>query len=268
MEMKKDFFLLIKEASLFILVTVLGILASFIQVVTAGTVWAMVAVALVIAAFVAGVFLFGRLVRKNPRGIIFYSALVKSGLVDIEDRNQTNLPLPPNEFYPLAQNEIVITGVTCFRTIDQHHEVLHKALSNGKRVYILMFHPENPRLDEINEINQKDVKEELKSSINLIKSKGLYASERLHIRFVKNSPPYSCIMIDGDVASATDPPNDKDGQIRVQPYTMFFTTENGVILQFKNRVKKADEEKTVFDYFAQDLRKQWHKATEDTELFK
>jgi hypothetical protein len=71
-------------------------------------------------------------------------------------------------------------------------------------------------------------------------------------------------MIDGDVAPTGVQPNDQEGQIRVQPYTLFSTGHEGVVFQFKKKLHVPG----AFDYFAEDLRNQWSKhAKEDPKLF-
>ena len=75
---------------------------------------------------------------------------------------------------------------------------------------------------------------------------------------MQRMPPFQAVMIDGDISAPEgSTPQDLDGLIRVQPLSQYGTGHRGVVLQFRKTIPNIDTPAGGFDYFAQDLRKQW-----------
>lgn len=190
---------------------------------------------------------------KNKRGVSLLDAINSIGLVDIENRNEAEHNLPLGQIYEEAKQEIVITGITAHTTFIQHIEFLHGALKAGKRIYVLIIHPESPDIDDLSNRDSIDIRAHINMVIDIAERERLIEYEGFQLRFMKKPPPFTAVMIDGDVAYTGKKPNDQRGQIRVQPGTAYNPQHKGVILQFK----KITGSLGGFDYFAADIRKQW-----------
>ncbi len=198
-----------------------------------------------------------RALATNPRKVSLLEAIESVGLVDIENRNDRGLALPPEQFYDMAKHEIVITGVSTYRTFDQDIDLLHRILKAGKRLCILILHPdaEDVKLLSRPEFEDRDIRFEVVYVVSIAKRLSQQYPD-FHIRFMEKLPPFTGVMIDGDIEPAGEP-LDQEGQIRVQPRAAYKSQHQGMIVQLKKLVGVYTG---PFDYFAQDMREQWRHA--------
>lgn len=202
---------------------------------------------------------------KNKRNVTLLEAIEVTGLVDIESRNDRDHPLPPEEFFRAANDEIVITGLSLFRTFDQNLDIIREALDAGKDVYVLMMHPDSPYVPMLSGRENLSMQNTINETINIIRKNQLDKHAGFRIRFMQNPPPFTAVLIDGNILQTGKKARDEYGQIRVQPITLHQTQNTGIILQFR---RISTSVKGGFDYFAEDLRKQWQKdGKEAPELF-
>jgi transcriptional regulator with XRE-family HTH domain len=192
--------------------------------------------------------------KKYSRGMTLLEAAENAGLEHIENRDNFQYVLPPEQFYEMAKCEIVITGVSAYRTFDQDIDLLHKMLKVGKRLRLLLLNPDSPDVEELSRREKLDIRASIETVINIIKLEELDQHPSFEIRFMQKLPPFTAVMIDGDVNPRGKVPQDADAQIRVQPATIYGVQHKGVILQFKKRREKPEG---AFDYFAGDVREQW-----------
>lgn len=208
-----------------------------------------------------------RSLAMNPRGISLLEAIEGVGLVDIENRNETQQILPPGQFYEMAQKEIVITGISTYRTFEQNLDSLRAVLDAGKALRILILYPDIKLIEEQEDLTNReriDILNAIKGVLSIIRLEKLDQEPGFEIRFMRRLPPFTAVMIDGDVEPKEKvPPQDTEGQIRVQPGTLHGTQHKGVILQFK---KKREKPEGAFDYFAGDVRAQWRKGASLKEV--
>jgi hypothetical protein len=163
---------------------------------------------------------------KNTRGVTMLNAITTLGLVDIENREHAERHVPHPAIYNFAEREIVITGVTAHTTFKQHLDVIHNALEKRNadgtpacHIYIMILHPYSsdvPRQQQKDKINVID---EIYNTIGIIKDNELNKRPNFHIRFMDHMPPFTAVMIDGDISPTGTIPSDYTGQIRVQPQT-------------------------------------------------
>jgi hypothetical protein len=163
----------------------------------------------------------------------------------------------------MAKHEIVIAGISAHTTIVKHFDELIEALEASKDLCILILRPDYKSFEEMEDWeHMKIVAEirsaEIKSVIQSVKLHGLDQFDNFEIRFVRRIPSFTGIMIDGDINHKGKMPRDSEGQIRVQPTSVHSTQHRGVILQFK---KVPGCPGGAFDFFAEDMRKQWQKGT-------
>jgi len=203
-------------------------------------------------------------IPRTMRGASLLDAAESVGLVDVENRDDETAALPPDKFFSLAQSQVAISGISLLRTFDQKRELIKTCLDNSKAVYVILIHPDSIAVRELRERNKEDVRSEIMQSIDNMKQTGLIAYPGFHVRFTDDIPPFTGVLIDGDIEPIGQNPNDKNGQIRIQTGTKFQTQHKGLVLQLKNssELKKG----ACFEYFASDMRQQWRSAKSDPRL--
>lgn len=184
------------------------------------------------------------------------------GLVAVETRGvHAKKSLPPNEFYESAKHQILITGVSAYRTFDIMRSTLKKALHSGVQLYVMILEPDGEGNEWVSNFDIKNIQLDTIQVLSIIKNEFLGKSG-FHIRFFHRMPPFTSIMIDGDIDPVGDKPNDKDATIRVQPLSAF-DAQSGIIFSFNPTSESFDG----YKYFSNDLRNQWKNAKERPDLF-
>jgi len=191
--------------------------------------------------------------KSYKSGIILLEAIRSARLVDIENREHIIREVPPSKFYELASKQILILAITASNTFNKHIDVVRKLLKDGKHIYVLILDPDCDAARELSDIENKDIPGEIRGTLDIIKREGFIKRYpcSFHIRFLSYRPPYTAIMLDGDVAPDGTDPLDEDAQLRIQPATKYDSQHFGFILQFINK------NQSPFKRFAEDLRKQW-----------
>lgn len=251
---------------LVIAVTTIGLVGSVASI-SAGWGWIGITLTIVLAIIILTLcFLTLRpILQKNDRGVTLLQAVNSVGMVDIENREDRVAPLPPHQFYERAKHEIVITGISAYRTFDQHLGVLHQCLKSGKKVYVMILHPDSKVLAEQSQMEGKDMAVEIREVLRVIKQAELHNHPGFTIRFRESLPPFTGVMIDGDIVPTGECARDENGQIRVQPVSSHRSQHSGIVLQLR---KTQGPPVGTFDFFADDLRSQWVKdAREDKTFF-
>lgn len=218
-------------------------------------------------------FVFRPVMIPNWRGVSLLTGIGQAGLIDIEDRDYEEKPLPPAGYYRRAEHEIALTGITLITTFRLHRELLLERLKANIEIYVLLLDPYSQDVHRINENEDRrdktDIRNEIRDTLSIMNSAGFleyYKMHMFHVKFLQEKPPFIGVMIDGDIARAT--PWTHGAQIRVQPLRMYKSVHKGTILQFKYE-KKGRTSKSKgshlggFDFFAEDLRNQWSKAKEN-----
>lgn len=201
----------------------------------------------------------------SPAGI--ESQIVKGaravGLVATELRGIKSA-LPPEDFLRKAKSEILITGATAYRSFDTGKKVLVDALADSKEVYVVILAPDSSGAERLSTVEGKPISTDIYQVLNVIKNEPAFDSKAFHIRFVDELPPFTAVMLDGDVESTGTKPNDSGGIVRVQPRTALGKQGEGVIVQFVPTGKDFDG----FKNFSRDLREQWKNAKDRPDLLK
>ncbi len=197
-------------------------------------------------------------VEKSFRGISIEEAINSVGLQDIENRKDRGLTvLPPDDFYMLAKTEVAISGVSTYRTFDQGRAVIEDLLKRGVHVKVLILSPQSQEVDKLYKLEQHGIRADINNVIEKVKSLSV-TYPNIQLRFMETLPPFTSVMIDGDLDPSGGKPSDTNGHIRVQPRTAYHTQHEGIILQFGNTERRHSD---GFDYFAEDLREQWKSGT-------
>lgn len=201
------------------------------------------------------------LFAANPRGITLSQALRDIGLVDMENRDDRQHLLPPEEFFAAATREIAITGISAYRTFDQDLDIIHEVLKKDRKIFVLILRPKCADVERFSRRERRDISSDIQGVISVIKREGLHKHPRFRIKFLESLPSFTAVMIDGDIDTPTgELPSNDEGQIRVQPVLVHHTQHSGLVIQLK---KKTRGTLGVFEYFAEDLRKQWRDGKED-----
>lgn len=183
------------------------------------------------------------------------------GLIATENRG-TKTPLPPEEFLRQAKSEILITGATAHRTFDVAKPVLIEALKKGKKIYVIILAPNSKGAKNLSPVESMTIKDRIEQVLEIIDTESAFKTPAFQIRFFEELPPFTAVMIDGDVAQTGTEPDDSAGIVRVQPRTAFGIQSEGVILQFA----QTDNDFDGFKNYSKDLRAQWNRASIKTDL--
>jgi len=197
------------------------------------------------------------------RGFPIMDEINRCGLVDIEERNDTERELPPEKIFELPTREYFILSISAFRTFDKRMKDIIGLLERKIRVNVLLLNPKSEIVPLIRANEGNDIESEIKSTIAMIKSNGLYDKENFKVKFYDYMPPYLAVMVDGEIDPRGGVVEDSQGQIRIQPCYKYSSIHDGLIIHFK----KSKSEKSIFKYFSGDLRIQWKNANPMPEYF-
>lgn len=215
----------------------------------------------VVLWIVVGLGVFIYLFNPEKSGSKLIGGAQESGLVAVQVRGVDN-PIPPQKYIRLAKKELVITGISAYRTFDQYIEVIKETLTAGVDVYVIIMDPDSSATKEISNIEKKNVSVDILQTVDNIKQKKLNQFNNFYIKFSTQVPSYTAVMVDGDINSVGAKSYDEGGKIRVQPRSLHGLQDQGVILQFENNENKGNG----FAYFSADLRKQWLAAIKKPDL--
>ena len=248
-----------RVATLSILVAALGTIGSIASIESGwGKTGIGVSIALSLAILLSVWLTLRPVLQRTHRGTTLLQAVTRAGLFDIENREDESIQsLPPVELYKTAQTEILITGITGYRTFDQHVAVLEGLLHRGKRVRVLLLSADSADAQALTPLEQKDIPAEIEQALDMANKAGLFQLRGFEVRLVAEKLPYTAVMVDGDLCPLGTHPADNDGQLRIQPSTFIKTQHKGLIIQLRNTPAKSG-----FDYFAEDLREIWKGARE------
>lgn len=229
-----------------------------------GAVGIAISIVLTIAVFAVCFLVLRPLLLKNARGVTMLEAITTAGLVDIESREDEQHTLPPVQFYRQARREVVISGISMALTFQLHVAEIRDMLNAGIKVYVLMVHPGSLELNIHESRTQRRIND-IRRVISAIQEEELIRHPGFHVRFRRRMPSFAAIMIDGDLVPTGTSAQDATAHIRVEPAAQYLPLQRGVVIHLKNGV---GERARPFNYFAEDLRSQWHKdGRECPELF-
>lgn len=199
------------------LIAVFGTLESIMN--DLGWLGILISIGLSLLLFFICFFLLQPILVKNARGVTLLESLKRVGLTDIENRNDEQNALPPKEFLESADREIALSGLSAARTFDQNIDDIKSALRKGKQIYILIMHPDCDAIRRKDFLERRSVKTDILQTISIIKQEQFIKKLNFHIRFMKNLPQFTSVMIDGDINPMGDTIQDQKGQIRIQSTT-------------------------------------------------
>jgi hypothetical protein len=190
--------------------------------------------------------------RSTARSISLLESIRLVGLTDVENREDIgDRSLLPTAFYGSAEHEIVIVGISNFRTFDQHMEIIWHLLKEKRiGVHVLFLDPTSQDAIQLSNAEKKPMPDEIALALKVLRDEKLHAHPNFKCYLLPHRLPYTAVMIDGDVLAHDRAANDKRGQIRVQPAAAKQSQHRGIILQFEHVSQVCG-----FSYFAADLRK-------------
>ena len=130
-------------------------------------------------------------------------------------------------------------------------------MREGIKLKVVLLDPGKSIDNLFKKREDKEISPEIEKTLVIAKSLGFFEEKGFEIRFVNYLPPYTGIMIDGDVENTGVRPRDDKGELRVQPGSVYDSQHEGVIIQLYN-TKRSPE--SVFKFFSNDLRKIWRNA--------
>ena len=247
-----------RVATMSVLVTALGTIGSIASIHSGWKDWGLpLSIVLTVAVLWSVWHTLRPVLQRTHRGTTLLHAVTRAGLFDIENREDESIQsLPPIELYRAARSEVLITGITGYRTFDQHIAVLKQLLDKGRKVYVLLLSPTCSDAIALTSVESKNIPAEIEQALDMANRAGLFAMKGFEVRLVDKKLPYTAVMVDGDLSPLGNEPADDDGQLRIQPSTFLKTQHRGLVIQLVNTPQKSG-----FDYFAGDLRAIWMSAS-------
>jgi hypothetical protein len=219
-----------------------------------------------LTAAVLSFFIFKPVLTRNSRGKLLVTSIREVGLSDIEFRcDEDRTGKPHRNFYSQVKKEILITGTTCYRTFYEDMTAILNLLENGKRIYVLMLYPKSPDINKLQDTVPYDIIKEIDQTIIAIARQKLINNPGFKIKFLKELPKYTSIMIDSELEQIGKEPNDRFGIIRFQPLLISDNHTSGLIVQLTSN----NRENMAFGRFAKDLRFLWdRKSIQDLQIIR
>lgn len=190
-----------------------------------------------------------------------YGALPKQalavGLTSVEDRSDPGQAVPPEVIFRKARHEIFISGVSCYRTFDQHRDVVDEVVESGKTLCVLLMDPDSPDVAEMSIRLKKPIAKEIRQVMTIIHNNPRLRDGRVRIRLMSRLPTFTAVMIDGAVSGGGHP-EESTREIRIQHLVTHNVQHKGVILVFG---PSATGNVDGFDLYSSDLREQWNDAS-------
>lgn len=182
-----------------------------------------------------------------------------AGLADIEHRTNTAGALPPDTVYRLARNEVALMGISLYRTMDQHYALVEALLDRNVQVRLLVLDPRSPDIGKVRtDWGHKAVSREIRGVARKIKETRVVERGLFAIRYMSDLPPFTCVMVDGDIEGRGPPAECAGAFLRLQPLTHSVSPHNAPVLQFHKMPGSGG--KAPFDIYSEDLRQIWRKA--------
>jgi hypothetical protein len=178
------------------------------------------------------------------------------GLQSVEDRSDPGRSIPPEVVFRRAKQEVFISGVSCYRTFDQHRAVIDELADKGVALYVLLMDPDSAGVAELSAREKKPIGTEIRQVIEIIRNNGKLNPGCLQLRLMSRMPTFTAVMVDGDVAMR-DLEKTPSSTLRVQPLVGHSVQHQGIILEFG---RHSTGPINGFDFYAEDLRKQWSDA--------
>jgi len=199
----------------------------------------------------------------NRTGISLRRNIELVGLTDVNSRANKETDLPPEEIFTHADREILVFGISAYRTFDQHMELLKSALSANRRVLVLLLDPNVGAVDELSRRDGKRVGEDIRSTIHRINQEHLIENSNFQVKFYDFAPHYTCIATDASI-DGVKPLRKGGARVRVQPMSFYKNANHdGIIFQLDDTRAESDG----FHFFVHDLRKIWDRASAHPEYF-
>ncbi len=192
------------------------------------------------------------------RNISLLDAVKNVGLVDIESRADKEHPLPPTDFYRLAKDELLISGISADRTFDMEVQTLRDTLAMGKRLRVLILRPDCDIVRYLEKREVKPIHTDIEGVIQIVLDEGFITNPNFAMHLTDKLPTFTAVMIDGDVEKpANDKVSSPDVQVRIQPTTIYHSQHDGLVIQLK---KSPEIPFPLVDFVAGELREQWAHA--------
>lgn len=200
----------------------------------------------------------------NDRGTRLLESIRTVGLYDIENRAAGTNQYLPEKFFKKSKTEIFILAITAYTTLHEYADVFEKLVNEkGVRIKIIILYPDKKLIKQLEKHDPKKMVNEIYKTIKVIRVSDLQ-EPGFEIRFMKSIPPYTGVLIDGDVEPISNEPKDSMAELRIQPSSIYENQHAGVIIHLH---KTDPRTRGVFEYFAGDLRSAWERCEQHPELF-
>jgi hypothetical protein len=216
-------------------------------------------VALLVVLFVSPI------LRRNIRGAWLFSAIRRTGLVDVEHRADKRYRLPPDGTEP-----VLVTGILD-QLFPRQRDDLIAFLAGGGELHVLLLHP----VEVSSSLRQGWTRHnddwvrywltncnEAQVALDGILEARLDRMFGFHLRFMVDIPPYLGMLVG---RPGGQPHPDKPSFVRIQPIAVSNFVGRGSVITFE---QIRGETNTPFEYYAADLWAQWEIGSVDENLMR
>lgn len=252
-----------------LIIFLLNVIGSFVTLYALFN-WTGVLIASIAATLliIVGYIFVSNVVNKTMRGTRLINSIDIVGLHDIENRDDKAYLLPPPRLFNEAVDNVIIIAYSGKTTFDLQLLQIKNLLKRGVYLKLVLLYPGEEVMNALVRRGNNNIKDEILKTIEIIRHEGIYEPQKnsFKIKFAHEIPPYTGIMVDGDVEHPGMEPRDKYGFIRIQPATQFHSQHGGLVIHLKKRLGKKEDPKGVFDYYADDIRKIWKDSKYEPDL--
>ncbi len=176
--------------------------------------------------------------------------------VQIRSGNEGGLT-PDGRVIESAARDVVYVGITGFRKFDLAINDIKAALSSGRRVSFLLMDCRSQIWTQLEERESNRIASEFESGMNKALKFGLFDFPQFSVRLRKDRlPSYSGFFVDSEATNPVGSAVPVDAFIRMQPRTQFGSEHTGFVFE----LIRTEYNRTVFDNYIEDVRKDWSEA--------
>lgn len=172
---------------------------------------------------------------------------LEAGIGDVYLRGMGGnaLQFAPAAIFETAESDIMLLGLTAFRSATDFVDLFSRKVQEGIVVRIMTAHPKSQHLIDKQRLHRHNLKSEVCQTFEIIDAKNRQHELKIQIRWLRQPPSYTCILIDGDSNS---------GFIQLQLETKHQATQTGGMIQ----IHKTPED-GIYDYYRRDLQLIWER---------
>lgn len=197
---------------------------------------------------------------QHPSTDSFHERASGAGLVNIENRGNPAHASPPAAPFVNAAHEVLFSAITGKYTFTRLEKEVRDALQRGVVIRAMLLDPKSEDMPSLRRHESLDLTKDIRNVSKIIR-KVFLRHPLFEARYLSHPPPFTAIMTDErqrlPIKDRASTPT-----IRVQPASRYQAQHKGIVLVFERiSVDSNGTNAQPFDFFAQDMREHWARAT-------